>query len=114
MDETFFMYFEETDWCQRSAEAGWETHYLPTVQVTHYEGKSSEQIVATRTLRFQHSKIYYTRKYFGPGWAIILRLFLWTTFALQWVEESIKWLIGHRRTLRRERMVTYGQVLRGL
>jgi GT2 family glycosyltransferase len=108
------MYFEETDWCQRSAEAGWETHYLPTVQVTHYEGKSSEQIVATRTLRFQHSKIYYTRKYFGPGWAIILRLFLWTTFALQWVEESIKWLIGHRRTLRRERMVTYGQVLRGL
>jgi hypothetical protein len=114
MDETFFMYFEETDWCRRSAQAGWETHYLPTAQVTHYEGKSSEQIMAARTLRFQRSKLYYTRKYFGPGWAMGLRLFLWATFAFQWTEESLKWLVGHRRTLRRERMVAYGRVLRGL
>ncbi len=114
MDEPFFMYFEETDWCRRSAEAGWETHYLPTAQVTHYEGKSSEQVMAARTLRFQRSKLHYTRKYFGSGWAMVLRLFLWATFAFQWVEESLKWLIGHRRTLRRERMVAYGQVLREL
>jgi GT2 family glycosyltransferase len=108
------MYFEETDWCRRSAEAGWETHYLPTAQVMHYEGKSSEQGMAARTLRFQRSKIYYTRKYFGPGRAVILRLFLWLTFAFQWMEESIKWLLGHRRALRRERMAAYSQVLRGL
>jgi len=114
IDETFFMYFEETDWCRRSAELGWEVHYLPTAQVTHYEGKSSEQLLAERTLRFQRSKIHYTRKYFGPGWALLLRLFLWSAFAIQWLEESAKWLVGHRRALRRERMAAYGQVLRGL
>ena len=108
------MYFEETDWCHRSAEAGWETHYLSTAQVIHYEGKSSEQVVAVRTLRFQRSKIRYTRKYFGAGWAATLHLFLWITFAFQWLEESAKWLIGHRRALRRERMTAYRQVLRGL
>ena len=68
------MYFEETDWCRRSAELGWETHYLPTAQVIHYEGKSSEQGVAARTLRFQRSKLRYARKYFGAGWAAGLRL----------------------------------------
>lgn len=113
-DETFFMYFEETDWCRRCTAAGWEIHYLPTAQMIHYEGKSSEQVIAVRTIRFQRSKIYYTRKYFGRGWATTLRLFLWTTFAWQWAEESAKWLIGHRRALRRERMAAYGEVLRQL
>lgn len=114
IDPDFFMYFEETDWCRRSVEAGWETHYLPTAQVTHFEGKSSEQVLAARTLRFQHSKIRYTRKYFGRGWAILLRIFLWLTFAFQWTEESLKWLLGHHRALRWERMRAYAQVLRGL
>jgi GT2 family glycosyltransferase len=108
------MYFEEADWCKRSAEAGWETHYLPAARVTHYEGRSSEQVIATRTLRFQRSKLHYTRKYFGRGWTVTLRIFLWSTFAFQWAEESLKWLIGHRRALRRERMAAYGQVLREL
>lgn len=114
IDPDFFMYFEETDWCRRSAEAGWETHYLPAGQITHYEGKSSEQVVAARTLRFQRSKLRYTRKYFGRGWTSLLRLFLWLTFAFQWAEECLKWLLGHRRALRRERMRAYAEVLRGL
>lgn len=114
IDETFFMYFEETDWCHRCAKAGWEIHYLPQAQVTHYEGKSSEQVIAARTLRFQRSKLRYTQKYFGPGWAVALRLFLKITFAIQWAEESAKWLIGHRRPLRRERMAAYGQLLKEL
>jgi GT2 family glycosyltransferase len=114
LDEAFFMYFEETDWCRRCVQAGWEIHYLPTAHITHYEGKSSEQVVAERTIRFQRSKLRYTRKHYGPGWAGLLRLFLWTTFAFQWSEETSKWLIGHRRPLRRERMVAYSQVLRKL
>jgi GT2 family glycosyltransferase len=114
IDQDFFMYFEETDWCHRSAAAGWETHYLPAAQVVHYEGKSSEQVVAARTLRFQRSKLHYTHKYFGRAWATGLRLFLWFTFAFQWAEESLKWLLGHRRALRWERMVAYSRVLREL
>jgi GT2 family glycosyltransferase len=114
LEEGFFMYFEETDWCRRSAAAGWQSHYLPAAWITHYEGKSSEQVLAARTLRFQRSKIRYTRKYFGSGWALALRLFLQLTFGFQWLEESGKWLVGHRRTLRRARMAAYGQVLRGL
>ncbi|MDX1520611.1 MAG: glycosyltransferase family 2 protein [Anaerolineae bacterium] len=114
LDENFFMYFEETDWCRRCVAAGWEIHYLPRAKVTHYEGKSSEQAMADRTLRFQRSKLMYARKYFGRTWASLLRLFLWLTYALQWLEESGKWLVGHRRDLRRERMVAYRQVLRDL
>lgn len=34
-DETFFLYFEETDLCLRAARAGWPTHYLPGARVMH-------------------------------------------------------------------------------
>lgn len=114
IDENFFMYFEETDWCHRCVEAGWPIHYLPTAQIVHYEGKSSEQVVAARTIRFQRSKIHYAGKHFGPAWAFALRLFLWLTFAIQLMEETLKWLVGHRRALRWSRMVAYSQVLRSI
>ncbi len=114
IDPDFFMYFEETDWCRRAASAGWQIYYLPAAQIIHFEGKSSEQVVAARAIRFQKSKLRYTRKYFGAGWAVTLRLFLWATFAWQWAEESAKWLIGHRRALRAERIAAYRQVLREL
>jgi GT2 family glycosyltransferase len=112
LDESFFMYFEELDWCHRCREKGWEIHYVPGPAIVHYEGKSSEQVVATRAIRFQRSKIRYFFKYYGPFWAGVIRMFLLLTFALQLAEETFKWLIGHRRPLRRERMAAYWQVLK--
>jgi len=112
LDEGFFMYFEELDWCRRCRAAGWEIHFLPTAQVIHHEGKSSEQVVAARTIRFQRSKIRYFRKYYGVGWGLAIRLFLLGTFAFQLAEESFKWLVGHKRGLRRERIMIYWQALR--
>jgi N-acetylglucosaminyl-diphospho-decaprenol L-rhamnosyltransferase len=112
LDEGFFMYFEELDWCQRCRTAGWEIHYLPTAQIIHHEGKSSEQVITERTIRFQRSKIRYYRKYYGTGWALVIWLFLLVTFAIQLGEESLKWLVGHKRELRRARMASYWRVLR--
>lgn len=34
-DETFFLYFEETDLCRRAALAGWPTHYVVESRVSH-------------------------------------------------------------------------------
>lgn len=112
LDENFFMYFEETDWCRRCAEAGWAIHYVPQAELIHYEGQSSQQVITARTIRFQRSKIRYARKWLGPGWAWLIRLFLLATFAFQYGEETGKWLIGHKRPLRRERMTAYWQVLK--
>jgi GT2 family glycosyltransferase len=112
LDEGFFMYFEELDWCQRCWTAGWEVHFLPTAEIIHHEGKSSEQVATARTIRFQRSKIRYFRKYFGAGWSWVIRLFLLGTFAVQLGEELLKWLLGHKRTLRHERMSSYWNVLK--
>lgn len=111
-DERFFMYSEELDWCRRARAAGWRVVYLPTAQVIHHEGKSSEQVVAARHIHFNTSKVLYFRKYHGNAAAGLVRAFLLATFACQWGEEALKWLVGHRRPLRAQRMAAYGAVLR--
>ncbi|MBI5648878.1 MAG: glycosyltransferase family 2 protein, partial [Chloroflexi bacterium] len=111
LDEAFFMYSEELDWCYRAKRAGWEIFYLPTAQVIHYEGKSSEQAVAARDIHFNTSKIRFVRKTRGAFSAEILRAFLLATFVFQIARESIKWLLGHKRALRAQRVRAYLQVL---
>jgi N-acetylglucosaminyl-diphospho-decaprenol L-rhamnosyltransferase len=112
LDEGFFMYSEEMDWCRRIKDAGWEIVYLPTATVIHHEGKSSEQVVAERHIRFQSSKVRYFRKHHGPVQGEVVRWFLLLTYGYQWVREGAKWLVGHKRPLRAERIRAYGQVLR--
>ena len=112
LDEGFFMYSEELDWCWRIKAAGWEIVYLPTASIIHHEGKSSEQVVAARHVYFQSSKVRYFRKHHGAFQAEALRWFLLLTYAYQVGREALKWLIGHKRPLRAERMRAYRQVLR--
>ncbi len=110
-DERFFMYSEELDWCYRAKRAGWDIVYLPTAQITHYEGKSSEQAMAQRAIYFNTSKVLFLRKYRGALVAEMLRAYLLALFALQLIEEAAKWLLGHKRALRAARVKAYRQVL---
>ncbi len=118
-DEGFFMYSEELDLCRRAVDAGWQVVYLPAAVVTHYEGKSSEQVVAARHIRFHSSRVRYVQKYHGRLAAAAVRSFLLLTFVYQWLEEAGKWLAGFvmsgqrgQQAMRRERMAAYSQVLR--
>lgn len=112
LDEGFFMYSEELDWCRRFREAGWRVVYLPTARIVHHVGKSSEQVLPARHIHFQTSKVRYFRKYYGPATAEVLRLFLLANYLWQIGLEGSKWLLGHKRPLRAERIAAYRQVVR--
>jgi N-acetylglucosaminyl-diphospho-decaprenol L-rhamnosyltransferase len=112
LDEGFFMYSEELDWCRRTKAADWEVIYFPEARVIHHEGQSSGQVVAARHIYFHASKVRYFRKHHGPLQAEALRLFLLATFTYQLGLEGLKWLVGHKRPLRAERVAAYRQVLR--
>lgn len=44
LDERFFMYFEDTDWCRRFWQAGWLIYYLPEISLVHHHGRGSAQV----------------------------------------------------------------------
>ena len=112
LDEGFFMYSEELDWCRRIKGAGWGVVYLPTATIVHHEGKSSEQVVPARHIYFQSSKVRYFRKHHGALQAEALRWFLLLTYVYQTAREGLKWLVGHKRPMRAERVQAYHQVLK--
>ena len=112
MDEDYFMYSEELDWCRRIKDAGWRIVFLPTAEVKHHIGKSSEQAVVQRHINFQRAKLRYFRKFHGPRVAMLLRSILLANYAWQIGLEALKGAFGHKRGLRKQRMKAYWQVLR--
>lgn len=112
LDENIFMYSEELDWCRRARSKGWKIMYVPSARVIHHEAQSSNQVSGQRHVYFQTSKVYYFRKYHGALVGETLRVFLLGTYVLQLGIETGKWLVGHKRALRRERIRAYVQVLR--
>ena len=112
LDEAYFMYSEELDWCRRIKAAGWRVVYFPAAQVTHHVGKSSEQAVTQRHINFNRAKLRYFRKYHGRFPAAILRLYLLCSYLLQIFIEGFKGLIGHKRPLRWQRVRAYWSVIR--
>lgn len=111
LDEGFFMYSEELDWCRRFRETGWRVVYLPTAQVVHHAGKSSEQVEAARHIHFHSSKVHYFRKYHGRLAAEAVRLVVLGNYTWQIGLEGAKWLVGHKRPLRAGRIKAYWQVV---
>ena len=111
LDERFFMYSEELDWCLRAKQNGWRVLYFPDARVLHHEAKSSAQAIAQRDIYFHSSKVRYFKKYHGNFQGELLRYFLLSMFAFQTAEEGAKYLVGHKRELRAARVRAYQQVL---
>lgn len=64
LDERFFMYFEDTDWCYRIQQAGWVNYYYPMTQITHYKRGSSRNKPIRITYEFHRAmKMFYDKHY---------------------------------------------------
>lgn len=74
-DETFFLYYEETDLCRRAAHAGWPTHYVPESVVEHIGSVSTGiKDLTPRPGYWYDSRQYYFRKNLGPVGAVAANL----------------------------------------
>lgn len=70
MDEQFFMYWEDVDWCKRMWQKGWKVFYFPHAFVIHHVGGSSDKRPFRSKLEFHKSCYKYFIKY--PLWPGIL------------------------------------------
>jgi N-acetylglucosaminyl-diphospho-decaprenol L-rhamnosyltransferase len=75
MDEGYFLYFEETDFCRRVRRAGWPIWHVPASRVVHLEGQSTGVTGANLALKprpryWFDSRARYYRKHHGPTYAL--------------------------------------------
>jgi len=60
LDERFFMYFEDLDYCRRVRKAGFKVYYLPEAEFIHFHGQSGKNIPQqTHRWLVESSKIYH-------------------------------------------------------
>ncbi len=63
IDEDFFMYSEDIDWCMRFHKAGWKVVYFTEAKVIHYGGGSSSNDPIKFYIEQQRSRLRYCRKH---------------------------------------------------
>jgi len=72
MDENFFFFLEETDWCKRIKQAGLHVLHFPEVKVTHLQGKTANTLPVKARIEFHRSRIHYFKKHLGIITAVIV------------------------------------------
>jgi GT2 family glycosyltransferase len=65
LDEGYWMYTEETDWCYRIDQAGWNVYYLPESKIVHFGGASSSKRRPEMVAQLYRSKLHFFGKYRG-------------------------------------------------
>jgi len=76
LDERFFMYSEEVDFCARLRKSDWEIYWTPRAEVVHYGGQSTRLVAAEMFLNLYKAKVQYFRKQHGAFTAIQYKLIL--------------------------------------
>jgi len=75
LDENFWIWFEEVDYCKRARQAGWTVRYEPGAEVIHYGGVSFNQLIGLRrTIPFLNSALYYVTRHHSIMARLILSL----------------------------------------
>ena len=66
MDERFFMYCEEIDWCMRFKRQGWQVICAPQARIVHYAGQSTRQFRDKMFVTLWKSRFLLFEKHYSP------------------------------------------------
>jgi hypothetical protein len=79
LDEDYFFFFEEIEWCQRAWRMGAEVYYLPAARAVHGQGQTANRFRGPSRVEYQRSKLTFFRKtrsfaaYFAVSVFLVLR-----------------------------------------
>ena len=100
LDDGFFMYCEEIDWAWRMRKAGWQTWLVPSAEVLHIGGASSQQARPATTAYLWESRARLYRKHRGWLTQALVRGVVVRTFSARHAQaESAEWAAAYDRIL---------------
>jgi GT2 family glycosyltransferase len=94
LDEDFFMYGEDIDWCYRIKQAGWINYYYPATKIIHYKGASSRRRPFKIVYEFHRAMWLFHNKHYRKKYSIITNTLVFlgisVKFSLEVVKNQIK------------------------
>lgn len=76
LDENYFLYWEDSDFCFRVQEKNWKIYYYPFFRVLHYGGKGGTQRQPLKNLWYFHRGLFiFYRRYLAPNSFFLINIF---------------------------------------
>ena len=99
LDERFFIYAEDVDWCKRFNETGWQVVFFPDSQAVHFGGASSANSPVRFILERYKADLQYWRKHHSLPARIAFFLSLWIHNMVRMAGEAVKYIVkpSHRK-----------------
>lgn len=85
LDEEFFMYGEDLDWCYRIKEAGYKVVYYPKAQIVHYKGASSKKKRGKTIYEFHRAMILFYNKHYREKYNPMITLLVYMGVGIRMV-----------------------------
>jgi cellulose synthase/poly-beta-1,6-N-acetylglucosamine synthase-like glycosyltransferase len=71
LDEEYFLYGEDLDYCYRINESGWKIYYVPETKIIHYKGESTKLASFDNFIVFYRAMDIFANKHFGKSYSFI-------------------------------------------
>lgn len=94
LDERYFMYMEDTDYCRRVRDVGNTVSYSAICEVVHFEGAGRSWIGERAVLNSTDSYMVYVKKFHGMMAVVVLRMLLSQVFFVRSSAHLITFLLG--------------------
>jgi GT2 family glycosyltransferase len=98
LDETFFMYGEDMDWCKRFREAGWKVVYYPDAESIHYGGASSSKAPIRFYIEKEKANYQYMKKHYGRVSQLAYLGVIWIAQVVRLAGLSFLFLAGKKQS----------------
>ena len=84
LDETYFAYQEDSDFCFRARQAGWKVFFLPEAQITHFGGQGGSGHQPYRGIYHWHrSYLVYYRRHLARDYFFLVNWLMYAGMALK-------------------------------
>jgi O-antigen biosynthesis protein len=92
LDESYFMYGEDLDWCYRIRQTGWQIYYVHSTQIIHYKGESTRRSSLDEIRTFYDAMHLFVEKHFQTSrlFKIILRLSIGVVSLAAFITSAIR------------------------
>lgn len=91
LDERFFMYAEDIDWCYRIKYAGWKIIYYPEVKMLHLKGKSGKKRKYRTIYQFHKTMLQFYDKNYRQHYNIFVTA---AVYAGVWIKCGLTMLVN--------------------
>lgn len=83
LDESFFLYGEDLDWCYRVTQSKWKVRFTPDTQIVHFKGESSKRAEFDNLKVFYHAMGLFAHKHFRHKYLFMPYWLLWMAIWLR-------------------------------